>query len=286
MPELPEVETIVRGLRRRIVGRVISSCRAVESRVLRGTTAENLKGLSGCRITSVKRRGKLVIIHLSKGISLIFHLKMTGQLLVVPAEKSKDKHTHFFVSFREDSREFRFRDVRKFGFVCCLETKRIFEEEPLKNLGPEPLGLTFDNFDALLRGRKGRLKPLLLNQKFLAGIGNIYADEILFRSGLHPLSSVFTLSERERRRLWRAVRTVLKAAIQEKGSSLRDYRDAEGKKGNFQYAHKVYGRESLPCYRCGTTVLRLRIGGRSSSFCPRCQKTRRPVSSSFRRHAR
>ncbi|MBN1273795.1 MAG: bifunctional DNA-formamidopyrimidine glycosylase/DNA-(apurinic or apyrimidinic site) lyase [Candidatus Aminicenantes bacterium] len=272
MPELPEVETIVRGLRRRIIGRTISSCRVIETRILRKTGIHNLEKLTGCKVTAVERRGKLILVHLSGGLSLVFHLKMTGQMLLALPQEPRDKHTHFLINFRMMDAELRFRDVRKFGFICCLETSKIFTEEPLKNLGPEPLDLEYGAFSELFVGRKGRLKSLLLNQAFLAGIGNIYADEILFQAGLNPLSPGSSLSEKEIFRLWQAMRTVLHEAIKKKGSSLRDYRDAEGRKGNFQHLHKVYGRESLPCPGCGTHIQRIRIGGRSSFFCPQCQR--------------
>jgi formamidopyrimidine-DNA glycosylase len=197
---------------------------------------------------------------------------MTGQFHWTKKGEPRDAPTHLGVFFKDIDRELRFRDVRKFGFLRCLETPSPFDCEELRPLGPEPLELDDRDFPGLISRRKGRLKSLLLDQSFLAGIGNIYADEILFEAGLHPLTPASRLSKKEIGRLWAAIRRILKKAVAAGGSSIRDYKDADGRDGLFQNDHRVYGRMDLPCPRCGANVRRLVIGGRASFFCPRCQR--------------
>jgi len=272
MPELPEVETIVRSLRPRIFGLEISSFKLLFPPILRNKNRTVLQKLRGRKIRNLARRGKMILIHCEKNLTLIFHLKMTGQLLFYPKREPVDKHTHFILAFKGQDRELRLRDVRKFGFVSCVQSPEVLGCPELKSLGPEPLELSFQNFLKLFQNREARLKSLLLNQNFIAGIGNIYADEILFEARLHPLSSASTLSPKEIRKLWQATRHVLRKAIIARGTSIRDYRDGEGQKGSFQNFLKVYGRGSFPCRRCGRNIKRLRLGGRSTFFCPHCQR--------------
>lgn len=214
----------------------------------------------------------MILVDLAAGHTLVFHLKMTGQLLFCPNSEPCDKHTRAIISFRQTPAQLRFRDIRKFGFVLVAGTSEVGEAAELRNLGPEPLGLGWPAFIELFRGRRGRVKPLLLNQSFVAGIGNIYADEILFEARIHPQSDVSRLGEKELRRLWNAIHLVLKQAIRFRGTSIRDYRDSDGRKGNYQDRLRVYGRASFPCPRCGGRLERSRIAGRSSSYCPFCQR--------------
>lgn len=211
-------------------------------------------------------------LDLSGGLTLLFHLKMTGQLLFCRKTEPYDKHTHFIISFRKPRRELRFRDIRKFGFVLLLKTSEAECSTELQSLGPEPLEIGWPAFLKLLQGRRGRIKPLLLNQNLIAGIGNIYADEILFEAGFHPGSDVERFQQIDLVKLWKAMRLILARAIRSRGTSIRDYRDGDGREGSFQDCLCVYGRESLPCPRCGGKIKRLRIAGRSSHFCPRCQR--------------
>ena len=275
MPELPEVETIAAGLRRRAVGLVIDDIRLFLPKLLRGGTPSGLATLRGRRVSAISRRGKHLIVSCEGGLSLIFHLKMTGQFLWEERRSPRDKHTHLLFRFRDGSRELRFRDVRKFGFVRCLETASLGSSAELAALGPEPLEIGRDDFARRIAGRRGRLKSLLLDQTFLAGIGNIYADEILHRSRLHPLTRAEALRPEEAGKLWSAMGAILRRAVEAGGSSIRDYKDDEGSEGSFQLDHRVYGREGRPCRRCGTAVVRNVVGGRSTFFCPRCQKRRR-----------
>jgi formamidopyrimidine-DNA glycosylase len=272
MPELPEVETIVRNLSSKLKGLEISSVKIIYPPVLRKKKPSLINDLKGRKVVSVRRRGKMLLINFERNLSLLIHLKMTGQLLFYPREEPLDKHTHFILSFKDENKELRFRDVRKFGFISCIRNLDISCADELKNLGPEPLEIDFPLFKKLFQGRKARLKSLLLNQNFIAGIGNIYADEILFQAKLHPLTPASHLGDDDLQRLLKAMRDVLRKAIVHKGSSIRSFTNAEGKRGKFQNYHQVYGRESQSCFICGEKIKRLRLGGRSSSFCPRCQK--------------
>ena len=278
MPELPEVETIVRNLSSKLKGLEISSIKIIYPPVLRKKKPSLINDLKGRKIVSVRRRGKMLLINFERNLSLLIHLKMTGQLLFYPREGPLDKHTHFILSFKDENKELRFRDVRKFGFISCIRNLDISCVDELKNLGPEPLEIDFPLFKKLFQGRKARLKSLLLNQNFLAGIGNIYADEILFQAKLHPLTPGSHLGDDDLKRLLKAMRDVLRKAIIHKGSSIRSFTNAEGKRGKFQDYHQVYGRESLSCFICGEKIKRFRLGGRSSFFCPRCQKEKNCVS--------
>lgn len=275
MPELPEVETIAASLRPKIVGRRIAEIRLLLPKLLRGDP-EELRTLRGRRIEGIGRRGKMLLVSCEGGVHLLFHLKMTGQFHWAARRARIDPHTRLRVAFRGGGPELRFRDVRKFAVLRVLVTDRPLESAPLRALGPEPLETGPAEFARLLRRRTGRLKSLLLNQAFLAGIGNIYADEILFDAGLHPLRPAGSLTAPEIRRLSASVRKILEKAVAAGGSSIRDYKDADGMDGLFQHAHRVYGRKGEPCVRCGEAVRRRVIGGRSSFFCPRCQTLRCP----------
>jgi len=275
MPELPEVETIAASLRRKIIGLEIAGIDLFLPKLLRGDAAA-LEKYKGKKITGVRRRGKMLLVDCGKDLHLLFHLKMTGGFHWARKGAPRDAHTHLRIALKTAGRDLFFRDVRKFGFLRCLETDAPLDGAELRPLGPEPLELDGRDFPSLLAGRKGRLKSLLLDQRFLAGIGNIYADEILFEARLHPLTAASSLGGRDTARLWAAVQGVLKKAIATGGSSIRDYKDADGMDGLFQNEHRVYGRKGRPCPRCGTKVRRLVIGGRSSFFCPRCQRPRGP----------
>jgi len=274
MPELPEVETIVQNLSSKIRGAEVSSFRLFFPGLIRNKKKKILEKLRGRKIINIRRRGKLILIDFDNDLTLLVHLKMTGQFVFYPSHESVDKHTHFILSFKGQKQEVRFRDVRKFGFIQCLLTSEALK---LINLGPEPLEISFSSFQNLFKGRQACLKSLILNQNFIAGIGNIYANEILFEAKLHPINSVSLLKEEELKRLWKAMRLVLKRALKHRGSSIRDFKDAEGRVGSFQNFHQVYGKESLPCPHCGARIERLRIGGRSSFFCPQCQREKSKI---------
>jgi formamidopyrimidine-DNA glycosylase len=281
MPELPEVETVARDLRPRIVGATIVRARCSWARTLKSHTPEGFAGaVAGRRVESVGRRGKQVVIELSGDAALTVHLKMTGQLFVVPAEAPEDPYVRLVLELA-DGRELRFRDIRKFGKIGLYGrdpssgelTVEVGGAAVFAAIGPEPLDLSFTvrDFRRRLRRRKGRLKPLLLDQSFLAGVGNIYADEALWTARLHPLRTAGTLRPPDEGRLFVAVRTILAEAIERRGSSIDDYTAPDGD-GSMQDRLQVYQRTGEPCPRCGRAVKRVVIGARSTHFCSWCQR--------------
>ena len=274
MPELPEVETIARTLAPAVRGRVVARVELLHRPLLRTGGRKVLDALRGRRVLGVRRRGKMLIIEFEGGRTLVFHLKMTGQFLFAGRGVPRDKHTRLAFKFEDGKNELRFRDVRKFGFLLCLEGDPEASCDELSCLGPEPLEVGPEEFAAILKPRKGRIKSLLLDQTKIAGIGNIYADEMLFDARIYPEAPASSLGKQAVGRLYESMRKILTLAIAEKGSTLQDYRDAEGKAGSFQFFHKVYGREGEPCVACGTPVRMRRIGGRSSHFCPMCQRNK------------
>jgi len=274
MPELPEVETIVRGLDPILRGRQISGYQLFSRKAWRQPDFTCLENLCHKIVQRVWRRGKFILLSPTWGPTLIFHLKMTGRLVWVPRTTPHPKHLVFILNFRNSREELRFIDTRKFGYISCRPTEEVISGEApeLAGLGPEPLEIDLEQLQTILKGRKGRIKSLLLNQQVIAGIGNIYADEILFRAGIHPLRPAHTLEPEKVQLLWQTMRDILQEAIKKRGTSFRDYRDAANRAGNYQQLLQVYGREGKPCPHCGQPLQRRRIGGRSAHFCPRCQK--------------
>ena len=269
MPELPEVETIARGLAKRISGDVIESVwLGSKPEPLKSPAAEIAAALQGKRISTVRRVGKHIVFDLesasgSTSAQWIVHLGMTGSLLVCAPGTELEKHTHAILQL-SSGRELRFVDPRRFGRLSVIEN---FEAP-----GAEPLQIAFEDFGALFRKRKTPIKSALLNQSLLSGVGNIYADEALFRARVRPRRRASSLTRDELRRLYQALKTVLKEAIKLGGSSVSDYVDADGEEGFFQLKHRVYGREGEPCRVCKTPIKRIVIAGRSSHYCPGCQK--------------
>jgi len=268
MPELPEVETFVRRLRAPLVGRTITGVTLQWPRhVATPSPRQFARQIRGRRIESIGRRGKYLVFCLDGGVLLI-HLKMSGDLAVAAAGTTPDKHAHT-VFHLDDGREFRFSDTRKFGRVYLVSRP----EEVTGHLGPEPLdgAFTARALGERLAARSRALKPLLLDQTFLAGVGNIYADEALHLAGLHPLRKSDTLTAEEARRLWRAIRRVLRRGIQLNGASI----DWMYRGGSFQEILRVYDRAGEPCPTCGAPIRRILVGQRGTHFCPRCQPARR-----------
>ena len=281
MPELPEVETVARDLRGLVVGATISGATCSWARTLRTLDPATIgTALAGRRILGVGRRGKQLVVDLSGPAILTIHLKMTGQLFVVPAAAAGDRFVRLAIAF-DDGREMRFRDIRKFGRVGLYEVDPATGEAVLEpggaavfaGTGPEPLddAFTVRAFRRRIRGRRGRLKPLLLDQSFIAGVGNIYADEALWAARLHPLRSASTLRPADERRLYESVRRILAEAIVRRGSSVDDYTAPEGD-GSMQEHLLVYQRAGQPCLRCGRPVRRIVIGARATHFCSWCQR--------------
>ncbi len=271
MPELPEVETVARGLCASLVGCTIADVevRWVRSLIPPDATAF-ARHLIGQTITHVGRRGKWIVMALSGNKTLLVHLRMTGRLVIESGERSDDPHLRVLFLL-DDGRRLHFSDQRKFGRLWLVDDA----SEALGDLGPEPLAEDFTaaRLQEMLSRRRGRIKPLLLNQRFLVGLGNIYTDEALWRAGIHPLRQADTLTPAEVQRLHRAIRAVLRAAIAGGGTTLADaaYQQADGRAGEFAGQLMVYGREGLGCPRCGTAIERMRVGQRGTHFCPHCQ---------------
>ena len=263
MPELPEVETVVRTLRPHVVGLTISSARFGSKFVTPGDRELLAARLVGRRIEGVERRGKFIWVRLDSG-SLAIHLGMTGRLLFGGVE---GPHTHGVFSF--DDAVLVYDDIRQFGRIECSE-----EGVPARiaALGPDALGIGVEEFVSRLRARSTRVKPLLLNQSFLAGLGNIYVDEALFRAGVHPLARASGISKARAAGLHSVMGSILRTAIEHGGSSISDYVDADGASGEFQKLHRVYGREGLACVVCGALVKRIVVAGRGTHYCGTCQR--------------
>lgn len=264
MPELPEVETVVRSIAP-LVGRRMGTVEFRNARlVLRGADPDRIAGrLAGRRIAAIRRYGKFIVVSFDGGGYLVIHLGMTGKLLL---GGEAGKHTHAI--FNLDRGLLLYDDSRQFG---CIQWFDDFPER-VARLGPEPLEASFDEFARALKRRKTRVKALLLDQRFLRGLGNIYADEALFRAGIHPLTVASRIGGTRPRRLYDAIREVLAEAIAAGGSSISDYVDAQGRRGFFQLDHRVYQRTGEPCVTCGARVRRVLVAQRSSHFCPRCQR--------------
>jgi formamidopyrimidine-DNA glycosylase len=282
MPELPEVETVVRGLRRAILGRRIVSVELGKTDFIDDPVALE-QHLPGRQIEAVERYGKFMLLRLSAAASagripsngdaapasLLVHLGMTGQIASSPAAKTREKHTHVCLLL-DDGRELRYTDARRFGRIAYLTETPLAEE--LLGFGADPLEVSKEEFASRIRGRRARIKALLLDQSVLRGVGNIYADESLWRAKIHPARMGTQLSKEQAGTLRRALQGILQKAIVMRGSSISDFLDAEGEPGDYQRHHRAYGREGKACHRCKSTIRRGIVAGRSSYFCPKCQR--------------
>ncbi|MGE5604413.1 MAG: DNA-formamidopyrimidine glycosylase [Bacteroidota bacterium] len=272
MPELPEVETIRLTLLQKLVGTKIRSGEVLHEKMVLGTTAAELLNLvSGKTITGLERRGKYLLLELSEGLVIGIHLRMTGRLSVEKADFPVAKATYFRLLL-DNGTELRFNDQRKFGKVFLFEQGN--PPQSLLKIGPEPLSPQFTA--SVLKKRFGHrslaVKKALLNQEIIAGIGNIYADEALFVSGIHPARPVNSLTEAEIDALFQGIQQVLREGIQYRGTTFRDYRDGEGRLGSYQTKLRVYGQKGKPCPVCGGLIVKMNFGGRGTHFCPLCQK--------------
>jgi formamidopyrimidine-DNA glycosylase len=308
MPELPEVETVVRGLQKSVLGRKILSVWIGKSDFI--DNPDEFSRLSGQKIAAIERFGKFMLLRLANGgeagvgradavvavaeslpseqaavyaASLLVHLGMTGQLAPSAAEIPFDKHTH--VSFTlDDGRELRYTDPRRFGRMAYLTTELLAKE--VEGAGADPLEVGAVEFGERVRSRNARIKALLLDQSVFRGVGNIYADESLWRAKIHPARVGSKLTAKEAVTLRRALQEILNRAIVMRGSSISDFLDANGEPGEYQRHHRAYGREGKPCYRCRTPIRRVIVAGRSSYFCPKCQPAPRQRKSKRRKSKR
>lgn len=272
MPELPEVETVVRGLRRVMPGKFIDSIYINAPKIERDNFPGWLKILRGKKFLNIKRRGKNILIDLSGGYTLWVHLKMTGHLYYLPKSAEIDKHDLMVFRIKNNSRTLRFNDYRRFGRVRLYKTDEVLKQKGLVDLGSEPLEISGSDFVTLFKSRQRMIKPALLDQTFLAGLGNIYADETLYLSRIHPRRLTNGISTVKLNTLYKNIRRVLKKAISLMGTSVDNYAGVDGKPGGYQKYLLTYGREGLPCKRCGFKIKREKIGSRSAHFCPRCQR--------------
>ena len=277
MPELPEVETVRRRLAPVLEGRTLHSVTISDPRLTRPYDPDSVAAeLQGERVAEVGRRGKYLLLRFASGRVLLVHLRMTGGFLLEPGSHERA------VLELEGGGRIAYRDVRRFGTWLVLEPEEV-DAYLAERLGEEPLDALFTValLGERLAGRRAPIKAALLDQRTLAGMGNIYVDEALWRARIHPLRPAESLDRNDLRRLHRAIRAALEAGIARQGSTLRDYRQPDGSSGSMQDEFKVYGREGEPCDRCGTPIAKTRAGGRGTWFCPECQAAR-PTSSSSR----
>lgn len=291
MPELPEVETTVRGLNRAFKGlsaRFVGVWTDSKKLIKKPTDFESFKkNIKNKKIQNVWRRGKNIIFELSNGYSLLVHQKLTGHLLIGrwnlesgiwkpvkkgPLEDLVNRYIHV-IFWLDNDLMLALSDLRKFAKAELWRTEELLSSKEFKNLGPEPLekDFTFEKFKEILHKKKSKIKQVLMDQTVIAGIGNIYSDEALWRAKIHPFTEISRINEEGFKNLYKAIQEVLETAIKLRGESISDYRDPEGKRGNFDEERKVYRRKGEKCFRCGAIIKRLKIGGRSTHFCPNCQ---------------
>lgn len=266
MPELPEVETIKRELEKAVVGKTIAEVLIYNPAVIREPKAQDFKRkLIGAKISRLIRKAKVLVFEFANGKSLAVHLKMTGQL-IFPGQGQGSR-----VSFRfSDGNFLDFNDQRLFGELRYLDDWRSLSF--IQGLGPEPFEITPGEFSKMLSKKRTKIKPLLMDQKFIAGIGNLYAAEVLFRARINPERSANSLSNKEKDALFKSIIKVLNAAIKHGGSSVDDYVRLSGQPGDYAKYHQVYGRENQPCFNCKNPIKRIVLGGRGTYFCSRCQR--------------
>jgi formamidopyrimidine-DNA glycosylase len=271
MPELPEVETVARELRQLLVGRKLVGLTRSRKALRTCWSKAWDQRIVGRRVEAVHRRGKWLLLELDGGAYLMVHLGMTGRFTVVPAAAKREPHTHLV--FRLDNGDkLRFRDARRFGSVTYFPDRPSWEVFLATRLGPEPWDLRPAAFRTALKNTKRPVKAALLDQTVVAGVGNIYADEACFAARIDPRRPGNVIRSAEADRLLHAIRAVLDRAIELKGSTIRDYVGGTGGRGGFQNEFQVYGREGEPCPRCGTAIESVRLAGRSTHYCPKCQK--------------
>jgi len=288
VPELPEVETIARDLSSELTGQVVVKARFLNHAICEDGCYKSGTALKGKTLESISRRGKNLIFHFSghkipssprdqanvslasDRIAMVCHLKMTGRLIVGAGSSFDARHLHFVIDFNRA--RLAFYDVRKFGRICVLKENELAAHPRLSKLGPEPFDLTACQFAKLVRNRKRQVKLVLLDQEVVAGLGNIYSDEALFDAGIRPTLRAHRLSRARLALLHQSVVKVLEAAIANRGTSVDDYLDGFGRSGRFQSLLRVYGKTGKPCPKCGRGIRRIVLGGRSTHFCPHCQK--------------
>jgi formamidopyrimidine-DNA glycosylase len=271
MPELPEVETIKRDLSI-LIGSPLKDITVYDEAYLEKNeiTPKELKKLEGQKLLQLSRKGKYLFLHFSKHI-FGFHLGLTGSLILLAVENPLDKFKHKVLSLNFLEMSLLFSDMRKFGRLFLFDEEKSFQNF-LINIGHDALEVGLSEFKEALKSIGKPIKSALLDQKVISGIGNIYADEILFRAGINPLRPASSLSDEELQKLYQTMKEVLHLAIQLRGSTIKDYVDGLGRAGMFQTKHLVYQKYGKPCPRCGTTLEKIKVAGRTTSYCPQCQR--------------
>ena len=271
MPELPEVETVVRDLRPLLADRLLANISKSGSKLRRPWKKEWGNQLEGKKILGLRRRGKWILMDISGDFCLIIHLGMTGQLCVFPRQEPLEDHTHLVFELGNGAYQLRFRDVRRFGSAELIPSAKVTDFFEKKHIGPEPFDVDPDYWHKAIKASKRNMKAILLDQQVVCGVGNIYADESLYAAGIHPARKGASLSHEESQKLIKCVEKVLKNAIEKRGSTIRDYIGGSRLKGGFQDEFMVYGRDEESCMKCNSKIHRQVLAGRSSHFCPKCQ---------------
>jgi len=273
MPELPEVETVVRGLRSQILKKTVKDV-FISDKKLRIPYPKNLvKEIKGRQINDISRRSKYILMQMSNGKILVLHLGMSGRILYKERKAETQKHDHFIIEF-SDKTEIIFNDPRRFGLITLVNTEEMETHKLFKDLGAEPLEKEFDGkyLQKVFKGKAQSVKQALMDSRNLVGVGNIYASEALFRAGINPKKEAGKINLKSLEKLAKDVQIVLRAAIKSGGSTLRDYVRSDGDVGYFQHSFKVYGRKNEPCFNCETPLIKIVQQGRSTFYCPSCQK--------------
>lgn len=273
MPELPEVETVKRALSRKVIGKKILKVESNFEKIVASPDFKTFQeNVVGKRIESLSRRGKFLLFHLSSGRIMISHLRMTGHWLVAP-KIGKNKFMHLLFQLSE-GQTMAYSDIRKFGRVWLIDTEEMGKFKPILKLGPEPLGneFVFKEFSQKLSKNKSKIKVILLNQQTVAGLGNIYVDEVLHNAGISPRRPANRLKIAEKKQIFEAIRKIIAKAIEFNGTTVVNFTTPEGKGGEFQKQLKVYGKKGNKCLRCKGEIKRIVVAGRGTHYCPNCQK--------------
>lgn len=272
MPEMPEVETVRRGLNSQVKGRKITHVEIRYQNLITGDVKQFSEFVTGATITDVGRRAKFLLIHLDNGYTIISHLRMEGRYRISADPSAIDKHSHAIFSL-DNGEKMIYNDVRKFGRMQLWPTAELSTNKSIMKLGPEPLSsdFTFEKLKPRIMRHRKDIKTVLLDQSVLSGLGNIYVDEVLWQVKIHPQTPANHLSDEDIKAIIVASNQEMESAIANGGSTVRSYIDATGHKGNMQNSLKVYGKEGTPCPRCKTEIEKIKVGGRGTHFCPKCQ---------------
>lgn len=272
MPEMPEVETVRRGLISQVKGRKITNVEIRYQNLITGDVDQFKEFVTGTTITDIGRRAKFLLIHLDNGYTIISHLRMEGRYKISADPSAIDKHSHAIFTL-DNGQKMIYNDVRKFGRMQLWNTDDLENNKSIQKLGPEPLSaaFTFNNLKPRIMRHRKDIKTVLLDQSVMSGLGNIYVDEVLWKVKIHPETPADHLNDTDIQNIIEVSNEEMEKAIASGGSTVRSYVDATGHKGNMQNSLKVYGKEGTPCPRCGTDIEKIKVGGRGTHFCPKCQ---------------